>query len=128
MSRRTLILIAMTALALAAIAIYYYFDPTEHVWMPQCPSKLFTGYDCPACGSQRMLHAALHGDFLGAFRFNPFIVISLPYAAMVIWSSFAALPGSLRLRTLTHSPIAAWTYVICFFVWWILRNVICPPA
>lgn len=42
------------------------------------PFKLLTGYDCPGCGSQRALHALLHGD-INAFAYNPLFIIAIPY-------------------------------------------------
>ncbi len=122
-SRRT-IYIATTAVALiAVVAIYYAFNPSECGWMPRCPSKLLTGYDCPGCGSQRAFHALLHGDVAGAWRVNPYLFFAVPFFALVVWGSIGSLPGSARLRRLTHHPAVAWGYVIVFFAWWIIRNL-----
>src|SRR5690554_8210264 len=38
----------------------------------------FTGFYCPGCGSQRAIHLLLHGDIIGAFRFNPLMVLTIP--------------------------------------------------
>lgn len=114
----------MAVIAVAVIIVYYRFDPTASRWMPRCPSKLITGYDCPGCGSQRMLHALLHGDIAAAWRFNPFILLSLPFLIMAIWGNFSSLPGATRMRAIAHSPYMVWAYVVAFFGWWILRNLL----
>lgn len=113
----------MAVIAVTVIIVYYRFDPTASWWMPRCPSKLLTGYDCPGCGSQRMLHALLHGDIAAAWRFNPFILLSLPFLAVAIWGNFSSLHGSAKMRAVAHSPYVVWVYIIAFFGWWILRNL-----
>lgn len=51
------------------------------------PFHALTGWDCPACGGQRALHSLLHGRFGEALRFNPFLVVAVPYLLAVAWTS-----------------------------------------
>lgn len=104
--------------------IYYSFDPTIVKWMPKCPFQLLTGFDCPACGNQRALHALLHGRVLEAFLFNPFLFISLPYLFLLI-VSFKSNSGLLgRIHDLVQHRMAVNCFVIAICAWWILRNVL----
>ena len=48
-----------------------------------------TGLLCPGCGSLRALHQLLHGHWETAFRFNPLLVASLPFAAWLAWTFLA---------------------------------------
>lgn len=121
-SRRNVLIIVMVAAIVATMILYYRFNPADCVWMPKCPSKFISGYDCPACGSQRALHAVLHGRLGEAWHLNPFICIALPFVAAVIWSTFPRLRGSATVRRITHSRMAARIYIAAFFAWWILRN------
>lgn len=91
--------------------------------MPRCPSKLITGLDCPACGVQRALHAALHGDIGAAWHFNPFLLIGLPYLLLATWGSCRTLPGNRQAHRISHHPLAAYGYIAIFFCWWIARNL-----
>ena len=62
-------------LIILCVLLYFFFDPNQQVWMPKCPLRLLTGWNCPACGLQRAAHALLHGRFVEALTYNYFIVI-----------------------------------------------------
>ena len=49
---------------------------------PPCPILALTGLYCPGCGGQRMVLAALHGELGAAFRYNPFLFVTLPPLAL----------------------------------------------
>lgn len=72
-------------LLLLFAALYFFVDPGESVYMPKCIFKTVTGLDCPGCGSQRALHALLHGDFLEALRMNALLVVLLPLLGWMLW-------------------------------------------
>ena len=65
---------------LIGIAVLYWFNPEDYMWMPKCPTKLLFNIDCPGCGFQRAIHAILHGEFKRAFALNPFLFLAAPYA------------------------------------------------
>lgn len=111
-------------MAAAIIIIYYIVDPSQSRWMPKCPSKLITGFDCPSCGSQRALHAVLHGDINAAWNFNPFLFIALPYLLLALWGQLSFIPGSARANRLACSPILVFGYIGIFLAWWLLRNLL----
>ena len=76
-SKFLIILIAVLALG----TVYLLFDPAETSWMPKCPVHTLTGLDCPGCGSQRALHALLHGDLNGVVNANAILLLFLPLIA-----------------------------------------------
>ncbi len=55
-------------------------------WMPPCPFHLLTGFNCPGCGTTRMVQALLEGELGQAFSYNPFFFVLL-FAACgaLIW-------------------------------------------
>ena len=60
--------------ALVLLTVFYYaIDPARNVWVPKCAFHTLTGFSCPACGSQRVLHALLHGRWQEALAFNWFL-------------------------------------------------------
>ena len=62
MSTRHIIMIVLVAVALlCAAGIYYFYDPSLNGFFPRCPFLSITGWRCPGCGSQRAIHAILHG-------------------------------------------------------------------
>ena len=122
-TKKLIYLIITTAALLLLLIIYYSVNPETALWVPKCSIKTFTGYDCPACGTQRALHALLHGHFLAAVRYNPFMLISLPYFAAVIYTTVGASETAVRLRKYVQHPHAIYTYIFLFIAWWIIRNI-----
>lgn len=116
-----------TIIAVAAIVIatVWRVDPEGAVWMPKCTIKLLTGYDCPGCGATRALHAALHGNFAAALRYNFFLIAGLGYALLVGAATWIPqLRAHEKLRRAALGRRAAWIYITLFFVWWVARNIL----
>lgn len=123
MSRRTIITVVISIVcACVGVVVYYNIDPAQSVFAPKCAFRLLTGCDCPACGGQRALHAALHGQWLDALRFNPFLLLSVPYATAVFYTSFGKSRLAVTLKRIVQHRITVMSYVVLFFLWWILRN------
>lgn len=114
---------AVLMLTLLAIGYYYYtWVPGETGIFPRCPIKSITGVDCPSCGSQRALHAALHGELRAAIGYNPFILIVAIYLIALAYGSIDRLPGAARIGRITHSTLAVATVCGLGVVWCIVRN------
>lgn len=110
--------------ALCACTALFFLNPTQHDFMPRCLWKSMMGYDCPGCGFQRALHAALRGRLLEAAHYNLFLILVIPYLIALIMSDWI-LTGerAARWQRVTHSQWMLWGYVVLYFLWWILRNV-----
>lgn len=105
--------------------VYYVLDPTQpNTWAPRCPLKLLTGWDCPSCGTQRAFHSLLHGDILTALHYNLFMVISLPFALLVVLASWYNFNHRFdRLNHMLCNRYVLIAYIILYFMWWIVRNI-----
>ena len=104
---------------------YYFVNPSVQSHVIKCPWFFCTGTLCPACGSQRALHALVHGHILEALSYNYFFVISIPYAlvaVLVSWYNFNHCFD--RLKALAFHRYTLYAYVVLFFAWWILRNIL----
>ncbi len=112
-------------LMVGGIVVYTLFDPNKSVWMPKCPFRLLTGWNCPACGLQRALHALLHGKFTEALSYNYFFVVSIPYViALFVAEALKRIPrGDNFIRAVEH-PVLARMYIILFIAWGIIRNLL----
>ncbi|MCM1300359.1 MAG: DUF2752 domain-containing protein [Alistipes senegalensis] len=110
-------------LLITAAWFYYRFDPARTAWMPQCLFHRLTGWECPACGSQRAIYSLLHGRVGAAFRFNPFMIISIPYLAAVAWTTFDRRPCAVRWRGRVQHPKVVRLYFVAVVGWWIGRNL-----
>ena len=122
--KKIIIIIVVGAVIALATILYFFVNPEYSVLMPKCPMKMLTGYDCPSCGVQRAIHAVLHGDFAKAISYNPFFVISVPYFLLVLYSTVFKNSFAVKLRSIVCHRYALYTYIVLFFLWWILRNVL----
>lgn len=105
---------AVAIIAAAAILAYLWaFDPSESP-APRCIVKMLTGHDCPGCGSQRAIHALLHGRVAEAWHFNAAIFPGLALAAL-----YARRPKWLR-PILFASP-TPYIILAAILAWWVLR-------
>ena len=103
--------------------LLYQSGPTAS-WLPGCLFHRITGLDCAGCGMTRAAHAALHGRWSEAFRYNPLGMILLPAAMVGIgleligWLCGKPLP--LRFRI---GGRWAWGVAGVLIAFWVLRNI-----
>ena len=76
--RRILMLVVLIAIPVVMYIINYEVH-TLVLGGYKCPVLHNTGLYCPGCGGRRMLKALLHGRIYQAFRYNPFLFISIPF-------------------------------------------------
>jgi hypothetical protein len=107
---------------IVGIVLYYVFDPTAAEWFPKCRFYMLTGYKCPGCGMQRMLHSLLHGDVVAAFRYNAFLLTVFPVLIGLLafdsWKKWLSKKCSFLSTYVIAGLLLAST-----LLWWILRNV-----
>ncbi|MCM1491246.1 MAG: DUF2752 domain-containing protein [Muribaculum sp.] len=120
---RTYIAIATAAMLLLLAAAYYFFDPMETGWMPRCLWKTVTGTDCPGCGTQRMAHALMHGEFVKAWYSNAFALCMIPVIIFYVWLELNAERHNKLYRSL-HSPWIINLFIFSILCWWVIRNII----
>ncbi len=116
--------IALIATLLGGFAlIYYFFNPSTTFFIP-CPLHYITGFYCPGCGSQRAIHLLLHGDLIGAFRFNPLMVLTLPILIYGLGITAANwIFGTSYRFMLFYSKLFIFGYFGLAILYWILRNL-----
>lgn len=70
---------------------------TTGIGLP-CPFRLLTGWDCPLCGGTRMGRSLLELDVVGAFLYNPVVLVGLVVLGVlgVLWTVEVA--GGPRFR------------------------------
>lgn len=120
---RRLLIILLAAGSLAAFCfVYYSFDPSQSHFFPRCPFFALTGYMCPGCGSQRVVHALLHLDFAAAFRINPYMVLMLPLVAASVFAAIFRVRYNGFYRLVNSRPVMI-GFVVVTVAWWVWRNV-----
>lgn len=125
---RRLLLVAGAACAAAVLALLFAFDPAQHALFPKCVFYVATGFFCPGCGSQRALHALLHGHVGEAFGQNALVVLALPYFAYVgVWRALEA-SGRIPRRTGAPLPRALAVGLVAVVIgFMVLRNLPIQP-
>lgn len=111
------------ALAAAALfcALYFLIDPEASSWVPQCVFHRLTGLKCPGCGSQRMLHALLHGDIAAAWHHNAMLLCLLPLLIPMILIELAPSRWP-RIYARLHSVPVMISLLVLLILWSFLRN------
>ena len=106
----------------SVLIFYFLFDPVENPWMPQCVFYKFTGLQCMGCGSQRMIHALLHGDFITAFHANALVLLSIPLIIFLGWIEIFRYRFPV-LYARIHKNWVIITISAILFAWLIVRNI-----
>lgn len=123
--RTILRLLLLIAIIGAMAAVYYSNDPSCTVWYPKCVMYAITGYKCPGCGIQRLFFHVLHGDVVTGIRYNYFASLVLVYALVLISGYIVPIKGYTRfIREHLVNRYVAYSYLILYVVWWIVRNVL----
>lgn len=122
MGRKSLYLIMAAGLLAAICFVYYRFDPALCGFFPRCPFRAMTGYLCPGCGSQRVVHSLLHLDFTAAFRYNAYLVFLFPYAALAVFAAIFRVRCN-GLYRVVNSRVSMLSFATVTVAWWGLRNV-----
>ncbi len=104
-------------------AVYFAFDPTGTALFPKCPFLTLTGLQCPGCGSQRAIHALLHGDVATAWRMNALLLPEIAFMALlaVAWLLRHRYP---RLRSALASRPLIISVITIIIIWTIVRNIV----
>ena len=100
------------AVLVVGIAAAAFLDPETVSWFPKCPVHALAGLDCPGCGTARAIHAAAHGDFRSAVRYNAMLVVAVPFLVALV-----AKPQWAR------SPKVAWSVFSVAVGWMVFRNL-----
>ena len=111
-------------LILLAGALFLYYHNTSSGLMLACPVRFFTGYYCPGCGAGRACYALLHGEWYQAFRYNPMLIILLPWlmlyyiACGIQWVIYGKERISLSIPQ--RIPVLI---LVLFLIYGIARNI-----
>lgn len=120
MTTRAKVITGCVAL-LALVAVYFTLDPST-MRFPRCPFLVLTGWRCPGCGSQRAVHALLHGDVAAAWRFNAALVAALPVIALLLVAEVRRT-RSPRFYLQVNSTSMLIGCAAALLLWWLARNI-----
>ena len=120
--RRSLVIVLVLAALLVFGVIYFAIDPSTSGLFPRCTFLSLTGYKCPGCGTQRAIHALLHGDVAGAFKYNALLLVAIPWIALCLYAESRRLRNP-RLYARLNAPLLICLFLAMVLLWWLLRNI-----
>lgn len=110
-------------LSLAVGSTYLFiFEPGKSGLFLICPFYTVTGLACPGCGTTRGLHQLLHGHVGAAFRFNPLMMVMLPFLLYVLVRHTYLVMRDLPIRGNQLNPKYIWLLFFVIVTFWIIRN------
>lgn len=107
-----------------SLALFYFFtNPNEVNYLPECPLYFSTGIYCPGCGSQRATHQLLNFNIFGVLQQNALYFISLLILGyhLIVTGINAFL--NKNIYNYVYHPNAPWIILSIILVFWILRNI-----
>lgn len=123
---RQLAFAATAWVVLAAGSIFlFFFNPSSpaHQFFPKCPFLVLTGCQCPGCGSTRALYHLLHLHPITAFKFNPLMILTLPFLIYgFLGFTKSAITGK-PYRRIFIPPAYLWAWLVLLIFFWIFRNM-----
>ena len=118
--KRAIALLSITGMLALMIILIVYSKLQFNVGV-LCPFKEILNLECPGCGGTRMAVSLLHLDFYQAFRYNPYVCISIPFLVYVfIRQSYVFIFKNEILEWLDKFLII---YAIGMITFGILRNI-----
>jgi hypothetical protein len=115
--------LALAAGALVGCAYLAFNDPNDpRALMPQCPTKMLTGLDCPLCGGLRMVRSLITGNLSAAVHDNLVLLLCLP-VVLVVWgrSVVGGLTG--HPRPFSMSRRTGFVVIGVAVCWAVVRNL-----
>ncbi|MBR1551747.1 MAG: DUF2752 domain-containing protein [Muribaculaceae bacterium] len=120
--RRAIVITLIMVIAVVAVTIYFFWNPATHGFFPRCVFLNLTGLKCPGCGSQRAIHALLHGEVAAALRFNAFLLIGLPLLCVYAVAEWQRTRWPRFYVVMSSRPVLC-VIVLMVLLWWVLRNL-----
>lgn len=106
-------IVAGVLAAIAGLVFLFFYNPSELPRFPRCPFFALTGYKCPGCGTLRGIHSLLHLRFAAAWGYNPLMVVSIPFLALLVVSRRVR-----QNRYLTYAVLGV------TLIYWLGRNLV----
>ena len=91
------------------------------IFQLECPWKKNFDIDCAGCGTTRMLLSLFHLDFYQAFRFNPFMFLTIIF--LLLYLGYYGVCKLLKKNYVKLGIKTLVVYAVLLFVFMILRNI-----
>ena len=122
--KKRLLFVLLSWLAVGGIALVLLLRPEGSGFGLPCVVHRLTGLFCPGCGSSRALGSLLRLELYQAFRWNPLVVMLLPFALFyLVWGSVSWVRvGHNTLDDRIPSKLL-WAILAVTLIFFVLRNL-----
>ena len=104
------------------VGVVYYFVVRFTDLGIKCYIHEVTGFDCPACGTTRMLISVSKLDFVRAFRYNRFMFITFPFVVGEIIYFLYLNEAKKPVNKVNQTLVFIW--IGLFVLYGIFRNIL----
>ena len=119
LSQVLLINILCVTIAIAFVIIEWHIG-----YRIQCPIHQTTHYNCPGCGTTRLMEALFfHGDLYQAFRWNPYVFIMWP--VVILFWLYQNVFYIIKSKMSKYTIIFIVLFLVTLTVFGIIRNLPC---
>ena len=112
------------AVGIIGLGLFYFFiNPQEVNFLPECPLHATTGFYCPGCGSQRATHKLLNFNIFGALQQNVLYLISLLLLGYHLIITGINTIFKRQYYNYIYHPKTPLVILVMIIIFWILRNI-----
>lgn len=112
------------AVGIIGLGLFYFFiNPQEVNFLPECPLHATTGFYCPGCGSQRATHKLLNFNIFGALQQNVLYLISLLLLGYHLIITGINTIFKKQYYNYIYHPKTPLVILVMIIIFWILRNI-----
>ena len=112
------------AVGIIGLGLFYFFiNPQEVNFLPECPLHATTGFYCPGCGSQRATHQLLNFNIFGALQQNVLYLISLMILGYHLIVTGINTIFKKQLFNYIYHPKTPLIILVLIIIFWMLRNI-----
>lgn len=108
---------------LSLVLFYFFINPNEVTYLPECPLYFSTGIYCPGCGSQRATHQLLNFNIFGVLQQNVLYFISLFVLGYHLIVKGINTYFKKYMYNYMYHPKTPLVILAIIVVFWILRNI-----
>lgn len=116
---KTLIIVLLVVVLMLALG-----NPYSLQWPLKCPLYWLTGFQCPLCGMQRMLHELLHLNLMKAWQLNAGLMLCLPYITIMMLGQVYAPAMQWRFVRWCYTDRVIFTISALMIMWGVARNLV----
>lgn len=118
--RRAVAVLSVTAVIGVLVLLIVYSKVVFDIGIV-CPLNAILHIECPGCGGTRMAVAIMNLDFYQAFRYNPFLFVTLPiWGVIYIWQIITYIRSNKLWSKLDVCLIG---YAVALTIFGVVRNL-----